>query len=212
MYGAHLLRTMRDVQHHGPNNSIEKGSFANQLGKPDYIFVCMDTVSHPLVISAQKEAKKARRTAGQAAPRERINAGTGTNPRDRAGVKEHTMRIQKSAEDYLEMILRLHETKGYARAIDISYGLSVTKPSVSVAMRNLRENGYITVDKSRNIHLTDAGMAIAAKIYERHQLLTSLLVSIGVDAKIAEKDACRVEHDLSPETFEVIKARFSHSL
>ena len=89
------------------------------------------------------------------------------------------MKIQKSAEDYLEMILRLHETKGYARAIDISCGLSVTKPSVSVAMRNLRENGYITVDESRNIHLTDAGMAIAPKIYERHQLLTSLLVSIA---------------------------------
>ena len=122
------------------------------------------------------------------------------------------MRIQKSAEDFLEMILRLHETKGYARAIDISYGLSVTKPSGSVAMHNLRENGYITVDDDKHIHLTDAGMAIAVKIYERHQLLTSLLVSIGVDAKIAEKDACRVEHDLSPETFEVIKARFSHSL
>ena len=117
------------------------------------------------------------------------------------------MKIQKSAEDYLEMILRLHETKGYARAIDISCGLSVTKPSVSVAMRNLRENGYITVDEGRNIHLTDAGMAIAERIYERHKLLTELLVSIGVDAGIAEKDACRVEHDLSPETFEAIREK-----
>ena len=115
------------------------------------------------------------------------------------------MRIQKSAEDYLEMILRLHETKGYARAIDISYRLSVTKPSVSVAMRNLRENGYITVDDDKHIHLTDAGMAIAERIYERHKLLTELLVSIGVDAGIAEKDACLVEHDLSPETFEAIR-------
>ena len=119
------------------------------------------------------------------------------------------MRINQSAEDYLEMILRLNETKGYARAIDISYGLSVTKPSVSVAMRNLRENGYITVDENNHIHLTDAGMSIAARIYERHKLLTALLVSIGVDAKIAETDACRVEHDLSPETFDAIKARFS---
>ena len=119
------------------------------------------------------------------------------------------MRIQKSAEDYLEMILRLHETKGYVRAIDISYGLSVTKPSVSVAMRNLRENGYITVDESRNIHLMDAGMAIAERIYERHKLLTELLVSIGVDAGIAEKDACLVEHDLSTETFEAIRERYS---
>lgn len=122
------------------------------------------------------------------------------------------MRINQSAEDYLEMILRLNETKGYARAIDISYGLSVTKPSVSVAMRNLRESGYITVDEDNHIHLTDAGMSIAAKIYERHKLLTALLVSIGVDAKIAETDACRVEHDLSPETFDAIKARFSSPL
>ena len=81
------------------------------------------------------------------------------------------MRIHQSAEDYLEMILRLIETKGYARAIDISYGLSVTKPSVSVAMRNLRENGYITVDESRNIHLTDAGMAIA-ELEPRMKLLS----------------------------------------
>ena len=117
------------------------------------------------------------------------------------------MRIQKSAEDYLEMILRLHETKGYARAIDISYGLSVTKPSVSVAMRNLRENGYITVDDDKHIHLTDAGTAIAERIYERHKLLTALLISIGVDADTAEKDACRVEHDLSPETFEAIREK-----
>ena len=119
------------------------------------------------------------------------------------------MRIHQSAEDYLEMILRLIETKGCARAIEISYGLSVTKPSVSVAMRNLRENGYITADESRNIHLTDAGMAIAERIYERHKLLTELLVSIGVDAGIAEKDACLVEHDLSPETFEAIRERYS---
>ena len=122
------------------------------------------------------------------------------------------MRIHQSAEDYLEMILRLIETKGYARAIDISYGLSVTKPSVSVAMHNLRKNGYITVDGINHIHLTDKGMSIAARIYERHKLLTALLVSIGVDADIAEKDACRVEHDLSPAIFEAIKAQFSHSL
>ena len=103
--------------------------------------------------------------------------------------------------------MRLHETKGYARTIDISCGLSVTKPSVSVAMRNLRENGYITVDDDKHIHLTDAGTAIAERIYERHKLLTALLISIGVDADTAEKDACRVEHDLSPETFEAIREK-----
>lgn len=115
------------------------------------------------------------------------------------------MNIHKSAEDYLEMILRLQETKGYVRAVDISNGLSVSKPSVSIAMRNLRENGYITVDKDNTIHLADAGMAIAREIYERHKFLTEFLIYIGVDADTAEKDACRIEHDLSPSTFDAFK-------
>ena len=115
------------------------------------------------------------------------------------------MKIQKSAEDYLEMILRLRETKGYVRSVDIANRLSVSKPSVCVAMRNLRENGYIVVDEDNYIHLTDSGMSVASKIYERHKLLTELLISIGVDAKTAEMDACRVEHDLSPDTFDAIK-------
>ena len=115
------------------------------------------------------------------------------------------MNIHKSAEDYLEMILRLQETKGYVRAVDISNGLSVSKPSVSIAMRNLRENGYITVDKDNYIHLADAGMAIAREIYERHKFLTEFLIYIGVDADTAEKDACRIEHDLSASTFEAFK-------
>ena len=115
------------------------------------------------------------------------------------------MKIHKSAEDYLEMILRLQETKGYVRAVDISAGLSVSKPSVSVAMRNLRENGYITVDKDNYIHLADSGMAIAREIYERHKFLTEFLICIGVDAETAEKDACRIEHDLSASTFDAFK-------
>ena len=123
MYGAHLLRTMREVQHHGPNNSIEKGQLC-QPARETRLHLRLHGYGFPSPRHQRAEgSKKARRTAGQAAPRERINAGTGTNPRDRAGVKEHTMRIQKSAEDYLETILRLHETKGYARAIDISTGL-----------------------------------------------------------------------------------------
>ena len=116
------------------------------------------------------------------------------------------MRIHKSAEDYLEMILRLIEEKGYARSVDIATGLSVSKPSVSVAMKQLREGGYIVMDKDNYITLTDSGMEIAQRIYERHELLTRILMMIGVDEKTAEDDACKVEHDISVKTFDAIRA------
>ena len=119
------------------------------------------------------------------------------------------MNIHKSAEDYLEMILRLQESQEYVRAVDISIGLSVTKPSVSVAMRNLRENGYISIDSDNHIRLTDTGLSIAQKIYERHKLLTDLFTQIGVDPRTAEEDACKVEHDLSSDTFAAIKQVYS---
>ena len=115
------------------------------------------------------------------------------------------MRIHKSAEDYLEMILRLNEEKGYARSVDIATGLGVSKPSVSVAMKQLREGGYIVMDKDNYITLTDAGMEIAQRIYERHKVLTRMLSLIGVDEKIAEDDACKVEHDISVQTFTALK-------
>ena len=116
-----------------------------------------------------------------------------------------TMRIHKSAEDYLEMILRLTEEKGYARSVDIAMGLGVSKPSVSVAMKQLREGGYIIMDKDNYISLTDTGMEIAYRIYERHKVLTRMLTMIGVDEKIAEDDACKVEHDISVQTFTALK-------
>ena len=119
------------------------------------------------------------------------------------------MNIHKSAEDYLEMILRLQESQEYVRAVDISIGLSVTKPSVSVAMRNLNDSGYITIDKDNHIRLTDTGLSIAQKIYERHKLLTDLFTQIGVDPRTAEEDACKVEHDLSSDTFAAIKQVYS---
>ena len=115
------------------------------------------------------------------------------------------MRIHKSAEDYLEMILRLTEEKGYARSVDIAQGLSVSKPSVSVAMKQLREGGYIMMDKDNYISLTDTGMEIAQRIYERHKVLTRVLTLIGVSAETAEDDACKVEHDISVETFDAIR-------
>ena len=115
------------------------------------------------------------------------------------------MNIHKSAEDYLEMILRLIEQKGYARSVDIAAGLSVSKPSVSVAMKLLREGEYIVMDDSNFITLTDKGMEIAQHIYERHKILTRVLTLIGVDETTAEADACKVEHDISVETFAAIR-------
>ena len=119
------------------------------------------------------------------------------------------MKIHKSAEDYLEMILRLSEEKGYVRSVDIATGLQVSKPSVSVAMKQLREGNYIIMDKDNYISLTETGMEIAQRIYERHKVLTRMLTMIGVDTDTAEKDACKVEHDISVETFDAIRGKLA---
>ena len=118
--------------------------------------------------------------------------------------REHLMNIYESAEDYLEQILMLLEKKGHARSVDIAAGLNVSKPSVSVAMKKLRENGYISMSSDNLISLTDKGYAIARKIYDRHQALTKFLVGIGVPEDIAREDACKIEHDLSEESFTAI--------
>ena len=118
------------------------------------------------------------------------------------------MKLYESSEDYLESILILSKKIGKVRSIDIVDDLNFSKPSVSVAMKKLRENGYINVDEKGYITLTKEGEEVANKTYERHLLLTELFVSLGVDKEIAEKDACHVEHDLSPETFEAIKKAF----
>jgi len=114
------------------------------------------------------------------------------------------MNIYESAEDYLEQILILLESKGYARSTDIAEALGFTKPSVSVAMKKLRENGYISMEKGGLISLTDKGYPIARRIYDRHLTLTGFFVSIGVDEATARKDACKVEHDISEVTFSMI--------
>lgn len=116
------------------------------------------------------------------------------------------MKIQKSSEDYLEAMLMMQEKHGVIRSIDIARQLGVTKPSVSYAAKRLRENGYITMDNDSHITLTGSGMEIARRIYERHRLLTEFFVRLGVDEDIAREDACRVEHDLSDETFAAICA------
>ena len=115
------------------------------------------------------------------------------------------MKIQKAAEDYLEAMLMLKEQKGYIRSIDIAQLLGVTKPSVTYSTKRLRENGYITMDRDGMITLTETGMEIANRIYTRHKVLTDLFTRLGVPESIAREDACRVEHDLSPETFEAIR-------
>ena len=116
-----------------------------------------------------------------------------------------TMTIHKSAEDYLEAMLMLKEQRGYVRSIDVAEMLGVTKPSVSYATKRLRENGYISLDPAGMIQLTEPGLEIAERVYERHRLLTELFIGLGVSPETAREDACKVEHDLSAETFDAIR-------
>ena len=115
------------------------------------------------------------------------------------------MNIYESAEDYLEAILILRERQGMVRSIDVVHHLEVTKPSVSVAMKRFRENGYIEMDADGYITLLPPGEEIAQRIYGRHKLLTRFLVRLGVSEEVAAADACKMEHDLSEETFARIK-------
>lgn len=118
------------------------------------------------------------------------------------------MKIQQSQENYLETIYILQKNKGSCRSIDIANELGFSKPSVSVAMKNLRENGYIEVMGDGNITLLEPGRKIAEELFERHTMLTSCLVAIGVPEDIASEDACRIEHVISKESFEAIKESF----
>ena len=122
------------------------------------------------------------------------------------------MKIQESAENYLETILVISKRKPQVRSIDIANELSFSKPSVSVAMKNLRLNGYIEVDGSGFITLTESGKKIAEDIYEKHLVLTEWLQFLGVDGKIAAEDACKIEHNLSPETFSALKRHISEQM
>ena len=115
------------------------------------------------------------------------------------------MKIHESAENYLETILILQKRLGQVRSIDIASELSYSKPSVSVAMKNLRTNGYIEMDKDGFITLLDKGREIAEKIYERHTLISNWLMHMGVSPETAAEDACRIEHVISAETFEKLK-------
>ncbi|MBQ7049869.1 MAG: metal-dependent transcriptional regulator [Firmicutes bacterium] len=115
------------------------------------------------------------------------------------------MRIHESAENYLETILILSRRKQFVRSIDIVNELNFSKPSVSVAMKHLRENGHIVMDEDGYITLTEAGNTIANSIYERHQVISALLMKLGVEDETAKEEACRIEHDISQDTFEKLK-------
>ena len=115
------------------------------------------------------------------------------------------MVIHQSAEDYLESILVLQEKCGQVRSIDIVNLLGYSKPSVSIAMKKLRESGYISMSPDGLITLNESGMEIARQVYNRHKVITELFVQMGVSAEVAAEDACRVEHDLSQETYERIR-------
>ena len=123
-----------------------------------------------------------------------------------------SMTLGESAEDYLESILMLQDEKHYARSVDIAAKLKVTKPSVSVAMKHLREQGYITIDDDYLIHLTEKGEAIASRIYDRHNTISSYLVHLGVDEETARNDACKMEHDISEQTYQAIKKALNEKM
>ena len=115
------------------------------------------------------------------------------------------MIIKESAENYLETILMINREKGYARSIDVANELGFAKPSVSVAMKNFREEGYIVMDEDGKITLTDKGLEIAERVFERHQVIARALMAIGVDEATAYEDSCKIEHDISEKSFECLK-------
>lgn len=115
-----------------------------------------------------------------------------------------SLKIQRSAEDYLEAMLMMQEKHGFIRSVDVAQQLGVTKPSVSYATKNLRNDGYIIMDKYGRITLTESGHAIAQAMYDRHKQLMTFLMKIGVDEEVAREDACKIEHDISEQTFQML--------
>lgn len=118
------------------------------------------------------------------------------------------MEIHRSGEDYLETILMIQKRCGKVRSVDICSELGYSKPTVSVAVKNLKADGYVEVDESHRIILTEKGLAIAENIYERHVVIAKFLIAIGVDEETAFQDSCKIEHDLSEKTFLCMKEHF----
>ena len=122
------------------------------------------------------------------------------------------MAILESGENYLESILKLSEMKDGVHAIDVVNDLGFSKASVSTMLKKLKDDGYITIDGENHLHLTNVGLEIAEKIYERHKVITDILIKLGVDEKTAEEDACKVEHDLTEESFAAIRKYYNEKL
>ena len=122
------------------------------------------------------------------------------------------MKIQKSSEDYLEAMLMMGKQHGYIRSIDVAEQLGVTKPSVSYATKRLRESGHITMEPDGHIILTESGFEVAQRMYTRHKMLTDFLVHLGVDPATAREDACKIEHDISEDSFTAICAHAHRAL
>ena len=120
------------------------------------------------------------------------------------------MSLLESGENYLEVIYRLSKIQDEIHAIDIVNDLGFSKPSVSIALKKLKDGEYITIDSFSHIHLTEKGFLIAEKVYERHEILTNLFIKLGVPNDVAEADACKIEHDLSDETFNAIKSYYNN--
>lgn len=122
------------------------------------------------------------------------------------------MQIKESAENYLETILVLNNRNGFCRGIDISNEMGFSKPSVSIYLKNLREDGYITVEENGNVLLTKSGTAIAERVYDRHNVIAGFLMQLGTSEETAYKDSCKIEHDISEESFLLIKAEYLKNL
>ena len=122
------------------------------------------------------------------------------------------MAILESGENYLESILKLSETKDGVHAIDIVNDLGFSKASVSVMLKKLKDDGFIEIDNENHLHLTEEGLKIAETIYERHKVLTDILIKLGVNPKVAEDDACKLEHDLTIESFAAIKKYYEEKI
>ena len=122
------------------------------------------------------------------------------------------MKVLEAGENYLEAILMEHKKHKFVRSIDLANALGYSKPTISVAMKQFRENGYVEIDESGNITLTEAGSEIAEKMYERHMVIAQFLMSVGVDEKTAYEDSCKIEHDISEKTFQCIKEFYNKTL
>lgn len=119
------------------------------------------------------------------------------------------MNVQETTENYLETILMLHQERGFVRSVDVANRMGYSKPTISEQMKKFRAQGYVEMDESGYITLTPAGDAIAQRIYERHVIIAQMLMSLGVEEQVAYTDACKIEHDLSEESFARLRGHFS---